>query len=327
MASKPPFTNLQLVERVDSWPYFAKDRDAYRRHMQNYHYLLIEGYDKPLGYVHNQFVEEIDWPDYWNIDSEKRLLTLVSATGFETRSRLMNETLRKNHDSQKVPELARWSAEDFPIYSATGEHVLTMNGCGVDMFGIVNFSVHMIGWVMTAEGVKIWVSRRAMTRMSYPGMLDNTVGGSLLVGEKPIDGIVRECEEEICLDPTYTRANIKPCGTNSFQLTLTDSPLTACQHQVQYLYEIELRQEIVPKIGDGEVSELHLKTIDEVREAMKNGEFKLSYNMTYLAFLIRHGYINAENEPDLPEIALGFIESTSFLSPRCRDLSHGGGRF
>lgn len=321
MASNPPFTNLQLVERVDrygdslparipqsgpdmeaSWPYFAKDPEAYRRHMQDYHYLLIEGYDKPLGYVHNQFVEEINWPDYWKIDPEKRLLALVSAPDFETRSRLMNETLRKNHESQKVPALAHWSDEDFPIYSATGEHVLTMNGCGVDMLGIVNFSVHMIGWVMTAEGVKIWVPRRAMTKMSYPGMLDNTVGGSLPVGEKPIDGIVRECEEEICLDQTYTRANIRPRGTNSFQLTQTDSQHTGCQHQVQYLYEMELRQDIVPKIGDGEVGELHLKTIDEVREAMKNGEFKLSCNMTYLAFLIRHGYINAENEPDLPEI-------------------------
>ena len=34
-------------------------------------------------------------------------------------------------------------------------------------------------------------------------MLNNTVGGSLAAGEKPLDGIIRECEEEICLDPAY----------------------------------------------------------------------------------------------------------------------------
>lgn len=269
--------------------------------MLGYHYLLIEGYDEPFGYVHNRFVQQIHWPDYWRIDPEKRLLTLISAPDIRTRSRLMNETLRINHKSQKVPALAHWSKEEFPLYSASGQHVLTMNGSGVDMFGIVNFSVHMIGWVTSAEGVKLLVPRRS-ARMSYPGMLDNTVGGSLPVGEKPIDAMVRECEEEICLDATYVRANIKPCGTNSFQLSTTDSELPACQHQVQYLYEIELRRSIVPRIGDGEVGELHLMNIDEVREAMKNGEFKLSCNMTYLAFLIRHGYINAENEPDLPEI-------------------------
>lgn len=269
--------------------------------MLGYHYLLIEGYDEPFGYVHNRFVQQIDWPEYWRIDPEKRLLTLISVPNIRTRSRLMNETLRINHESQKVPALAHWSKEDFPLYSSSGQHVLTMNGSGVDMLGIVNFSVHMIGWLMTAEGVKLLVPRRS-ARMSYPRMLDNTVGGSLPVGEKPIDAMVRECEEEICLDAAYVRANIKPCGTNSFQLSITDSELPACQHQVQYLYEIELRRGIVPRIGDGEVGELHLMTIDEVREAMKNGEFKLSCNMTYLAFLIRHGYINAENEPDLPEI-------------------------
>lgn len=269
--------------------------------MLDYHYRLIKGYDKPFGYVHNRFVEQINWPGYWEIDPEKRTLSLTSAPDFRTRSQLMNETLGINHESQKVPALARWSEEDFPLYSATGEHVLDMNGAGVDVLGILNFSVHMIGWVTTAEGIKIWVPRRSR-RMSFPGMLDSTVGGSLPSGERPIDGIVRECEEQICLDPAYTRDNIISCGTNSFQLSVTDSQLPACQHQVQYLYEMEFRRGIVPRIGDGEVGELKLMTIDEVREAMKNGEFKLSCNMTYLAFLIRHGYINAENEPDLPEI-------------------------
>ncbi|KAG8158982.1 hypothetical protein KVR01_011425 [Diaporthe batatas] len=269
--------------------------------MLHYHYLLIKGYDKPFGYVHNRFVEQIDWPEYWEIDHEKKLLSLISTPDFGTRSQLMNETLRINHESQKVPALARWSEEDFPLYSDTGEHVLDMNGSGVDVLGIVNFSVHMIGWVMTAEGIKLWVPRRS-GRMSYPGMLDDTAGGSLPSGVRPIDGIVRECEDKICLDPTYTRANIKSCGTSSFQLCVSDSHLPACQHQVQYLYEIEFREGIRPKIGDGEIGELNLMTVDEVQEAMSNDEFKLSCNMTYLAFLIRHGYINAENEPELPEI-------------------------
>lgn len=164
----------------------------------------------------------------------------------------------------------------------------------MDMFGIVNYSVHMIGWVMTAEGRKISIPRRALTKMSFPGMLDNTVGGSLATEEKPIDGMVRECEEEICLDPAYTRSDIKACGANSFQLTVTDLLEPACQHQVQYLYETELRQDVVPKIGDGEVGELHLKTIEDLKQAMRDGEVKLTCNMTYLAFLIRHGYVNAE---------------------------------
>lgn len=270
--------------------------------MQDYHYFLIEGYDKPFGYVHNHFVEGIEWPDYWKIDAEKRFLTLTTGSDFETRSHLMKETLTRNLESKKVPSLQRWADEEFPLYSSTNEHVLNMDGCGVDMFGIINYSVHMIGWVMTSEGIKLWVPRRALTKMSFPGKLDNTVGGSLATGEKPIEGMIRECEEEICLSPEYTRSNIRACGTNSFQLTVTDLLEPACQHQVQYLYEIELRQDIVPTIGDGEVGELLLKSVEEVQESMRNGEFKLTCNMTYLAFLIRHGYINSDNEPNLVQI-------------------------
>ncbi|KAK5655314.1 hypothetical protein OQA88_5881 [Cercophora sp. LCS_1] len=270
----------------------------------------------------------MEWPEYWEIDPEKRYLTFQTVADFETRSRLMDETLRINHESKKVPALHRWANEEFPIYTSTGEHVLDFDGCGVDMFGIVNYSVHLTGWVMTAEGIKEWVPRRAMTKMSFPGMLDNTVGGSLATGEKPIDGIVRECDEEICLAPAYTRSNIRACGTLSFHLTVTDLLEPACQHQVQYLYEIELGHDIVPKIGDGEVGELNLLTIEQLVAAMRNGEVKLTCNMTYLAFLIRHGYINAENEPDLVEISLrpslAFLEDSQhfFLTL----LRYGKGR-
>ncbi len=69
-----------------SWPYFTRNPEAYRRHLLNYHYLLIERYDKPFGYVHSHFVAEIPWPEYLKIDSEKRFLALTTASDFETRT-------------------------------------------------------------------------------------------------------------------------------------------------------------------------------------------------------------------------------------------------
>ncbi|KAI1331491.1 NUDIX hydrolase domain-like protein [Xylariaceae sp. FL0255] len=295
-------SNLGLVEKVDS-----KGPETYRRQMQDYHYFLIEGYDEPFGYIHNDFVNNLDWHECWKIDPERRFLSLTtgrrpSSGDFETRTRLMRETLERGHKAQKILSLKHWTNELFPLYTASGEHILDMDACGVDMFGIVNYSVHMIGWVMTAEGVKLWVPRRALIRMSFPGKLDSTVSGSLASGEKTIDSIIREGDEELCLDPSYVRSNILSCGTNSFQLTVTDLLEVGCQHQVQYLYEIELRQDIVPRIGDGEVGAIELMTISQVQEAMRKGKFKLTSNLVYMAFFIRHGYINAENEPHLVEI-------------------------
>lgn len=271
--------------------------------MSSYYYFLIEGYKAPFGYAHNKFVQKMAWPEYWKVDHEKRMLTLTSAADFHQRTKLLEETLRRGTEAGSIEALKRWANELFPIYAADGEHVLDIDGVGIDLLGVVNYSVHMIGWVTSKAGTtKYWVPRRSMTKMSFPGMLDNTVGGSLSSGEKPIDCIVRECEEEISLDPVYTRANIKACGTASYHMTNTDLGEPGCQPQVQYLYEMEFAEEVIPKIGDGEVGEIQLKTLEEVRSALANGEFKLNCAMTWLSFLIRHGHLNAENEPDLIEI-------------------------
>ena len=270
--------------------------------MLSYYYFLVHGSETPLGYPHKSFVHAMDWPDGWKVDHEKRTLTLM-ATSFKQRTTVMEETLKLAAEKGSVEGLKRWANEAFPIYAGNGEHLLDLDGVGVGFFGIVNYSVHMIGWVKGSSGeVKYWVPRRALTKMSFPGMLDNTVGGSLSSGERAVDCIVREAEEEISIDPAYTRANVRPCGTASYQMTQTDHGDVGCQLQVQYLYEMEFDQSIVPKIGDGEVSEIQLKTLDEVREALAKGEFKLNCAMTWLSFLIRHGHLNAENEPDLNQI-------------------------
>src|SRR5947207_478585 len=137
----------------------------------------------------------------------------LAAVASKSATKLMEETLRRGTETGSIWELKRWANELFPVYAANGEHMLDFDGVGVDLFRVVNCSVHMLGWVTIKDGLKkYWVPRRSMTKMSFPGMLDNTVGGSLSSGEKPIDCIVRECEEEISLDPAYTRANIKACG-------------------------------------------------------------------------------------------------------------------
>lgn len=65
---------------------------------------------------------------------------------------------------------------------------------------------------------------------------------------------------------------------------------------------MELTPDVVPRVRDGEVGEIYLKTAEEVVQTMRNGEFKLTCNVTYLAFLTRHGYVTAENVPDLVEL-------------------------
>jgi 8-oxo-dGTP pyrophosphatase MutT (NUDIX family) len=118
------------------------------------------------------------------------------------------------------------------------------------------------------------------TKISYPNMRDNTVGGSLRSGEKPIDCIVRESWEEASFPTEYTRETIRSCGALSYQMNVTDEGKPRCQHQVQYLYEMEVSKDMVPVPYDGEVQEFNLMSLEEVVTALRQGEFKLNCGMT-----------------------------------------------
>ncbi|KAF1948450.1 hypothetical protein CC80DRAFT_498220 [Byssothecium circinans] len=73
---------------------------------------------------------------------------------------------------------SRWADELFPILRSHDEYILDIDNAGIDTFGIANFSCHLAGYVKKDSGITCWVPRRARTKMSFPGMLDNAVGGS-----------------------------------------------------------------------------------------------------------------------------------------------------
>ena len=45
------------------------------------------------------------------------------------------------------------------------------------LLGIRQYGVHMNGYIYDADNeLKMWIGRRSLTKPTYPGMLDNTVG-------------------------------------------------------------------------------------------------------------------------------------------------------
>lgn len=102
--------------------------------------------------------------------------------------------------------------------------------------------------------------------MSYPGMLDNTVGGSLRSYESPTECIIREAEEEASLSPAFTKQHIKSCGVLSFQMAQWEDGGPGFQAQYIYLYELELPEGMVLKPSDGEVDSFMVMSLEEVKE-------------------------------------------------------------
>ncbi len=59
---------------------------------------------------------------------------------------------------------------------------------------------------------------------------------------------------------------------------------------------------MVPRINDDEVEDFQLWSIDQVREGLQRNEFKPGLAHVILYFLIRHGIVNEENDPDFVEL-------------------------
>ena len=70
-----------------------------------------------------------------------------------------------------------------------------------------------------------------------------------------------------------------------------------------YTYIIELTPEILPELSDGEVETFEQITLEEVQEALANGEFKANCSVTWILYSIPTGVINTENEKIVHEMS------------------------
>lgn len=77
--------------------------------------------------------------------------------------------------------------------------------------------------------------------------------------------------EETKIPEDYTRADMKPGGMLTFQLTATNDGRPGYQHQSQYVYEIELSKDVVPRLNDGEVENFELMTLERCRQRWQGG--------------------------------------------------------
>jgi 8-oxo-dGTP pyrophosphatase MutT (NUDIX family) len=136
-------------------------------------------------------------------------------------------------------------------------------------------------------------------------MLDNAVAGGIASGESPFESLVRECGEEASLDEEFVRSSARACGTVTYWYIRDEragGETNLMQPEVQYIYDLELPEDTIPKPGDDEVEQFYLLSVDEVQEAMRKGEFKPNCALVVLDFLIRHGILTTENERDYIEI-------------------------
>lgn len=198
-------------------------------------------------------------------------------------------------------------SEPFAVVGARYDRSVFVERFATALFGLTTRGAHLVAYCMDEGGMKVWVPRRSAHLYTYPNMLDTTVAGGVKSGVPPFQTIVEEADEEAFLPEDLIRQKARCRGVIShMNVTGDDFPgeKGLVTPDYVYVYDIELPEDVTPKPHDEEVSSFTLMSIKELQAALLREEFKPDSAAVLVDFLIRHGIITPENEPDFVEISM-----------------------
>lgn len=144
-------------------------------------------------------------------------------------------------------------------------HFFSVERSGFRFLGVMSHAVHINGF--RPDGY-LWCGRRALSKPTDPGMLDNVTAGGLPSGESVLDCAVRELEEEAGLTGLALQslqyagavrtARVEPQGYHD---------------ELLQVFSLTLPEGCVPANRDGEVSEFVCLSPAQVMARIARGEF------------------------------------------------------
>ncbi|EON60984.1 hypothetical protein W97_00194 [Coniosporium apollinis CBS 100218] len=322
----PKLSNLDLVNACDSFPYPPPYRSFNPQLRSRLYSLKVVGNNTPLGYVLPAVAEVFrNLPD-WSLDDAEDdatttpTLTIVSGTNVAERSAVVAKTCEALRQTGAFVLLKGWRDELYPVYGLGREHLFDIERAASPLFGVNTYGVHMTVYTRSQESgeLKIWVPRRARTKQTYGGMLDNSVAGGIATEEEPFECLVREAAEEASLAEEVVRSGARACGTVTYIYVRDEragGETGLLQPECQYVYDLEVEEDVVPKPGDNEVEEFGLWSAEEVRESLAKGEWKPNTALVMLDFFVRHGVLTPANEKDYIEIVSRLHRRLEFPTP------------
>ena len=271
------------------------DRIAVCRHWNpgGYRPFTVDG--AALGRVTHGFARRLEaFPKVFTVSD--RTVTLAPELGdFETRSAAVREVLLELKRSGEVP---LWRDEDYPVLRRWGEApAFKMERAAVPRFGVRGFGVNLNGLVRGADGLKLWVAKRARDKETAPGKLDHIVAGGQPYGLGVAENLIKEAQEEAGI-PAALAAKSVPVGAVSYRCERPEG----LRDDVFFCYDLELPEDFVPANQDGEVESFALWPMDEVLARIRDtDDFKFNVNLVILDLALRLGLI-APDDPDYQEI-------------------------
>jgi hypothetical protein len=198
--------------------------------------------------------------------------------------------------------LFRWRGEAFDVRATPdGPALAQIDRGAIPSFGIQAAGVHVNGLVHRADGLHMWIARRAMDKLLDPGKLDHIVAGGVSAGLGPMETLVKEAAEEAAIPPELAVKAVK-VGEIGYAMERPEGLRRDCL----YCYDLMLPEAFVPQAIDGEVEAFELWPIDRAVEAVRDtDDFKFNVNLVLIDLFIRRGLIAGAEADGLDRICCG----------------------
>jgi len=266
---------------------------------ENYLPFALEGEAPPLGWVTHTFAARLaDFPEVF-IVCEDVVLLAARHGDFESRSAALREVLHTLYEAGEIP---KWRGEDYGIVRRWGAPPLfRMERGAVPLFGVLAYGVHVNGYVMSEEGPRLWVGKRAKHKAVAPGKLDHLVAGGQPLGLSLMENVVKEAGEEASVPPELAEL-ARPVGALRY-ICARDEGL---RNDIAFCYDLELPVNFQPRPDDDEVESFSLWSMHEVLQRLRDtDDFKFNVALVNLHFALRHGVLNPDSEPAYQQIVEG----------------------
>ncbi|XP_033728823.1 nudix hydrolase 24, chloroplastic-like [Pecten maximus] len=243
----------------------------------------------------------INYPDVFVISGSDELTSRKSLSIKDTfktaneRTAAVAKVLEDLRQKDVFLSLRGWRNETYDIRHTFAEvPLLAIERSGTGLFGTVEYGVHINGYCHKDGQLMMWVGRRSKTKQTYPGLLDNMCAGGLSSGLGVRECAIKECQEEASV-PMEMFSGLHQTGCISYIYEDERGIFPECE----FTFDMLLPETFIPVNADGEVDHFELMSMEKIKEMIIDEEFKPNSALVIMDFMIRHGLITTENEPNL----------------------------
>eukprot|EP00563_Minutocellus_polymorphus_P012627 CAMPEP_0181067156 /NCGR_PEP_ID=MMETSP1070-20121207/25720_1 /TAXON_ID=265543 /ORGANISM="Minutocellus polymorphus, Strain NH13" /LENGTH=336 /DNA_ID=CAMNT_0023147791 /DNA_START=75 /DNA_END=1081 /DNA_ORIENTATION=+ len=255
--------------------------------------------------------------------NEKEKVELYSAKLDEIADYFVKIGIISRRHEDRYPVVSRGPIRKGIVWpSNEGRLIATIDRNLAPLFGIDSVGVHLLCFVKGTKSsdkdgggpaISLWMAQRSAAKSSFPNKWDPTVAGGQPSELSLMENVIKEADEEAGIPSEMSR---QATSTGCLSQMTSKGDGSCMKYSKYYIWDLEVLQEFRPYAKDGEVQRFEVWDADQLLQEVKEGNrLRPAMRLVVTDFLIRHGIITPDKEPQLSEIqAAMHRERLTFLS-------------